>query len=193
MAKRGAPLTVYRTATGDFRLDETEAKRRGLIPDGDRLPAKVARRLRTEAGLTIAQVEGVAKDYGKAGDAKRVELLEAVAMARPRDLRSVAGEVFKSFDPDAEVDPEGVDVSLAGADFTELERPPAATEEEAAPSTDTAALLEGRVGDVTDHLDRVAKTGGDAAAKSAAAELLEAERAGKGRKSLIAELERRSA
>jgi hypothetical protein len=188
MPQRGAPLATYSTATGDFRLDEDEARRRGLIPDGDRLPAKVARRLRTEAGLTTEQVTKAAADYGKLGDAKRGELLEAVAMARPRNLRAVAGDVFKSFDPDAEVEAEGADTALAGADYTELERPTPAPDPEAAPSTDTAALLEGRVGDVTDHLDRVAKTGGEGAARTAAAELLEAELAGKARKSLIAEL-----
>jgi hypothetical protein len=111
MPQRGAPLATYSTATGDFRLDEDEARRRGLIPDGDRLPAKVARRLRTEAGLTTEQVTKAAADYGKLGDAKRGELLEAVAMARPRNLRAVAGDVFKSFDPDAEVEAEGADTA----------------------------------------------------------------------------------
>lgn len=192
MAKRGTPVTTYSTATGDFRLTEDTAKRRGLIPDGDRLPPAVARRLRTEARLTTGQVTDAASDYGRLGDAKRGELLDAVAMARPRDLRSVAGEVFKSFDPDAKVDPEAVDAALRGADFTEAERPAPRTPEAEAPATDTAALLEGRVGDVTDHLDRVAKTSGDGAAKTAAAELLVAEKAGKGRKSLVAELERRA-
>lgn len=188
MAKRGQPVALYSTRTGDFRLTEETAKRRGLIPDGDKLPPAAARRLRVEGRLSNDEVEKAAKAYAGLSDSGRADFLSSLAMTSPRGVRDAIAEV-KGVKLGEPVDRT---TALAGASHTEAERPAPRVADDAAPAVDTAALLEGRVGDVTDHLDRVAKTGGDGAARTAAAELLEAERAGKARKSLVAELERRA-
>jgi hypothetical protein len=192
MPKDQGPLAVYRTATGDFRLNEADARRRGLLPDGDRLPAAVARRRRVAGGLTVEQVEHVAKRYGKLAAAGRAEALAELALVSDRRLGDTVREGYKVKD----ADPVGKAEALAGADYTDLERPavpaPATEDEQAAPAAatlDPAALLGGRVGEVTDYLDRLEPD----VAKAAAGELLKAEQAGKGRSTLVAELERRAA
>jgi hypothetical protein len=189
MPKDQGPLAVYRTAVGDFRLNEADARRRGLLPDGDRLPAAVARRLRVAGGLNPEQVEHVAKRYAKLNDGDRAAALEELALVGDRRLGETVREGYKVKD----ADPVGKAEALAGTDYTDLERPPAedgAVDATAATAAlDPAALLGGRVGDVTDYLDRLEPD----VAKAAAGELLEAERAGKARTTLVAELERRAA
>jgi glycosyltransferase involved in cell wall biosynthesis len=76
------PVAVYRTATGDWRLNAYQARQRGLLPDGPNLPRPV-RRLLTAADVNVADVEVI---YTAATDDARATYLTEVNLRRPRAL-----------------------------------------------------------------------------------------------------------
>lgn len=79
-SRRGLPVRTYRTASGHFRLNEDDARRRGYLPDGSELPLS-ARKLLKAADV---DVDEHALAYARANDTARERYLEAVhAHRRP--------------------------------------------------------------------------------------------------------------
>lgn len=125
-ARRGLPLRVYRTASGHFRLNEDDAKRRGLLPDGPNIPAQV-RRLLNLAGIDLAPH---LRAYADANDDAREAYLAGIQIIRPAQVADAADELLEALEaapPAEEDDDEGspeplevVDELRAGARVGEV-------------------------------------------------------------------------
>jgi hypothetical protein len=75
--KKGQPLTVYRTARGDFRLSEESARRQGILPDGPNVPRQA------NVKLPFELVDDFANAYaGATDDARALVLLDIAAHRR---------------------------------------------------------------------------------------------------------------
>lgn len=102
-------LKTYRTADGDFRLSESSAMARGLLPSpSGLLPAPVARRLRRN-GATTPIIEGIATSYVTLeGDEAKASFLQDLAMTPDRVLKTRMAElVAEHGSGDALVDGDG--------------------------------------------------------------------------------------
>lgn len=91
-SRRGLPVRVYRTAAGHFRLNEDDARRRGLLPDGAELPAP-ARKLLLAAGV---ELDPHVIAYARANDDAREAYLEDVHAHRRLALADRAGDFLEA-------------------------------------------------------------------------------------------------
>lgn len=155
------PAAIYRTARGDFRYDEVDASRLGLIPDLDK-PAELPRpiRLLISRAAGAANLERATVGYELATMDARRAFLTGLANVRtpkvPEALPALLGALEADLEPLAPPEPG-----------------------EPAPGTEPP---DGRVGDVLEW----ASTDRDRLKRA-----LELEHEGKHRPTLIAELERR--
>lgn len=124
------PVRIYRTARGDFRLNERDAKRRGLIPDGDRWPAEVERRLR-KMGMPPEERAAMRERYADELDAEqRAAFLAEFALVNDRQLRDGIRELrLERAYADAVVDddPGATEPGPAAPPPPAEEEPPAGT------------------------------------------------------------------
>lgn len=117
-ARRGLPVREYRTAKGHFRLNEDDARRRGLLPNGAELPLPT-RRLLTLAGVDLAPIT---EAYARANDDAREAYLAGVAALHTQALATKAAELLEALEaaPAAPTEPGAL------ADLTEPEVAPGA-------------------------------------------------------------------
>lgn len=89
-SRKGQPLSTYRTARGQYRLNDDHARRKGLLPDGPELPQAV-RRLLIAAKV---EVDPAVKAYARANDEARAKYLLAVHELHAQALRARADDLL---------------------------------------------------------------------------------------------------
>lgn len=109
--RRGLPVRTYRTARGHFRLNEDDARRRGLLPDGPELPEHTRRAL---GAAKVEPLEDHVEAYARANDDAREAYLGGVAELHAHALRSRAGELLEALKaaPPAPPDGDGLDAII---------------------------------------------------------------------------------